>query len=82
MTAGRDNGVQALRLAAAVPVIVFHCHALTPNWAYVPLYRLDPQSNPGLLGVQVFFMLSGFLVTGSHSRSSRRWCAGGAMCAR
>jgi peptidoglycan/LPS O-acetylase OafA/YrhL len=65
VAAGRDNNVQALRLAAAVAVIVFHCFALTDHWTAEPLYRVFPETNLGLLGVQVFFALSGFLVTQS-----------------
>ncbi len=65
VTAGRDNNVQALRIAAATAVIVFHCFALTDQWTAEPLYRLFPEVNLGVVGVQVFFALSGFLVTQS-----------------
>lgn len=65
VVAGRDNNVQAIRVAAAVAVIVFHCFALTDHWGDEPLFRVFPQTNLGLLGVQVFFVLSGLLVTQS-----------------
>ncbi len=62
---GRDNNVKALRYAAALAVIVTHSHALAGDFAGDPLYRLLPQTNLGLLGVQVFFVLSGFLIARS-----------------
>jgi peptidoglycan/LPS O-acetylase OafA/YrhL len=47
---GRLNSVDALRAFAVIPVILFH---LNPTW--LP---------GGYLGVDVFFVLSGFLITG------------------
>ena len=60
--AGRDNNVLALRYAAAGSVILFHCYALTGRWFDEPLYASFPPQNLGALGVEVFFVLSGFLV--------------------
>lgn len=71
LTAGRDNNVLAIRYAAAAIVILFHCYALTDRWDDEPLYAAFPPMNLGALGVQVFFVLSGFLVTQSWlARSS------------
>lgn len=64
-TAGRDNNVLAIRFAAAAIVILFHCYALTDRWLEEPLYAAFAPMNLGVLGVQVFFVLSGFLVTQS-----------------
>ncbi|CAG1002152.1 hypothetical protein BURK1_02944 [Burkholderiales bacterium] len=64
-TAGRGNNVLAIRYAAAASVILFHCYALTGRWLDEPLYAAFAPMNLGALGVQVFFVLSGFLVTQS-----------------
>ena len=65
VVAGRDNNVRVLRHVAALMVIVFHCYALTAVPDDDPLHRLVPGAALGALGVQVFFALSGFLVTQS-----------------
>ncbi len=62
---GRENNVLAMRYLAAAGVILFHCYALTDHWLDEPLYRIAPPLNAGALGVQVFFVLSGVLVTRS-----------------
>ncbi|MEP6679645.1 MAG: acyltransferase family protein, partial [Betaproteobacteria bacterium] len=64
-TGGRDNNVQLLRFLAATAVILFHCYALTDRWTDEPLWKLAPELNFGALGVKLFFVLSGFLVTQS-----------------
>ena len=70
-TPGRDNNTQLLRFLAATAVIVFHCYALTDNWTDEPVYRLTRDTNLGSLGVECFFVLSGFLVTQSWLTRSR-----------
>jgi peptidoglycan/LPS O-acetylase OafA/YrhL len=65
---GRVNNVRVLRHVAAAMVIVFHSFALTAQPDLDPLHRVVPGATLGTLGVQVFFVLSGFLVTQS-------WCA-------
>ena len=40
LTAGRDNNLQLLRLAAAAAVLLFHCYALTDHWTDEPLWHL------------------------------------------
>lgn len=64
-TAGRDNNVLALRYVAAACVILFHGYALTDRWTDEPLWAAFAPLNLGALGVHVFFVLSGFLVTQS-----------------
>ena len=64
-TPGRSNNMQLLRMAAATAVLLFHCYALTDHWTEEPLWRSAPPLNLGALGVQVFFVVSGFLVTQS-----------------
>jgi peptidoglycan/LPS O-acetylase OafA/YrhL len=62
------NNTKILRLVGAIFVILFHSFALTGNLVSEPLYKLLPSTNFGLLGVQIFFVLSGFLVTQSWVR--------------
>ena len=62
---GRDNNFQPIRLAAAAFVVLFHCYALTGRWTSEPLWQHAPELNFGALGVKIFFVISGFLVTQS-----------------
>jgi peptidoglycan/LPS O-acetylase OafA/YrhL len=65
LTGGHDNNFQLLRLLAALAVVLFHCYALTGRWTDEPLWRLAHDQNLGALGVEIFFVVSGFLVTQS-----------------
>ena len=62
---GRDNNFQLVRFAAAAFVVLFHSFALTGRWTQEPLWRIMPETNFGALGVKIFFVVSGFLVTQS-----------------
>jgi peptidoglycan/LPS O-acetylase OafA/YrhL len=62
---GRDNNFQLIRLLAASFVVLFHSYALTSRWTHEPLWQLAPELNFGALGVKIFFVISGFLVTQS-----------------
>lgn len=64
-TGGHDNNFQLLRFLAASAVVLFHCYALTNHWTDEPLWKLAPDLNLGVLSVEVFFVISGFLVTQS-----------------
>ncbi|MEO5701207.1 MAG: acyltransferase [Casimicrobiaceae bacterium] len=73
LTTSRANNFQLLRLLAATSVFVFHCYALTDKWFEEPLFRLVHDLNLGALGVQVFFVISGFLVTKSWVERRHFW---------
>ena len=62
---GRHNNFQLIRLAAAAFVVLFHSFALTGRWTQEPLWRVAPELNFGALGVKIFFVISGVLVTQS-----------------
>jgi peptidoglycan/LPS O-acetylase OafA/YrhL len=64
---GRRNNFQLLRFCAASAVVFFHCFALTNRWTDEPVWRVFHDWNFGTIGVEVFFVISGFLVTKS-------WC--------
>src|SRR5208283_3958352 len=72
-TSGRKNNLDVIRLAAALMVIFSHSFGLAINWVpKVPFYKgidnglgfLD--NNFALLGLQIFFIVSGFLITKSY----------------
>jgi peptidoglycan/LPS O-acetylase OafA/YrhL len=68
---GRANNFQLLRFLAASMVVFFHCFALTDHWTEEPLWRMTRDWNFGALGVQIFFVISGFLVTQSWQQRGR-----------
>lgn len=70
-TQSRDNNTKLLRHAAALAVVAFHSFALTNHFVQEPLWRVFPETNLGLLGVQIFFVLSGFLITQSWMANPR-----------
>ncbi|HZP13271.1 MAG TPA: acyltransferase [Nevskiaceae bacterium] len=72
---GRDNNFNLLRLVAACMVIYAHAHTIAqgfvdgiPNWSGDALYDLTGMDS-GRIAVQVFFIMSGFLVAQSVTRS-------------
>lgn len=64
-THGRDNNIQLLRVAAAAAVMLFHSYAFTGHMGDDPLFRATGTTNFSVIGVECFFVLSGFLVTRS-----------------
>lgn len=78
LTSGRQNNFDLIRLMAAMMVLFSHAFALTQGLAHGldPLNRLTHGSlNFGSLGVTIFFVISGFLITGSydHTRNLGRF---------
>ena len=66
---GRDNILQ-LRLLAALLVVLGHSFVLVGQDAVTsePLHRLLPRTYSHLVGVTIFFTISGFLITLSYQR--------------
>lgn len=67
-TGHRHNNFDALRLAAAVMVVAGHAYVLSGREALEPLVRYTALGGLGELGVSIFFVISGFLVTASWRR--------------
>ncbi|MCB1589727.1 MAG: acyltransferase [Xanthomonadales bacterium] len=72
---GRDNFAW-IRLIAAAAVIYGHSYALAATGLHDPIARMGwgPGVYSGSLAVDVFFVISGFLVTASYTRR-RQWTA-------
>jgi peptidoglycan/LPS O-acetylase OafA/YrhL len=64
LAGGRDNNFNLLRIVAAALVIVSHSFALVLGPDAEPL-RSRLGTTPGSIGVEIFFVTSGFLVTSS-----------------
>src|SRR3954466_1141888 len=66
----RDNNFDTMRLVAALCVVISHSFPLSYGAAAAqPLFLLSHgQTDLGTLSVYVFFVLSGFLITGSFER--------------
>ncbi len=73
--ASADNNLNALRLLAALAVLLSHCFPLTSGSDRTePLYIASHgQTTAGHLAVIAFFAISGFLIAQSYVCSSSRW---------
>ena len=70
LAVGRVNNFNLLRLLAASIVLFFHCFALTGNKiSELPVPTNIGFMDLGLLGVTIFFAISGFLIAQSVTRS-------------
>ena len=67
-TGHRANNFDFLRIAAALMVLVGHAYVLSGREALEPAARHTGLDGLGALGVSIFFVISGFLVTGSYDR--------------
>lgn len=67
-TGHRHNNFDALRIAAALMVLFGHAYVLTGREALEPAIRLTGRSF-GEIGVSIFFVISGFLVSASWRRT-------------
>jgi peptidoglycan/LPS O-acetylase OafA/YrhL len=70
---GRDNNLDIVRFVAASLVLVSHSFPLTGRGSEEPLTRLTHFSTMGTVSVNVFFVLSGFLITQSFVRQASAW---------
>jgi peptidoglycan/LPS O-acetylase OafA/YrhL len=64
-TQGRDNNFNLIRIIAALAVLVSHSFALAIGTGDAEPLRKVIGMTPGTIAVDVFFITSGFLVTGS-----------------
>ena len=65
---GRDNNFNLLRCLAATAVLASHSFALSTGSANSEPLRQTLGTTPGIIAVDVFFLTSGFLVSGSLVR--------------
>lgn len=62
---GRDNNYNLMRFLAASMVIYFHGFSLSGHRGGDPLFKLTGYTDMGICAVNIFFAVSGFLVTKS-----------------
>ncbi|RZJ81729.1 MAG: acyltransferase, partial [Chryseobacterium sp.] len=68
LAVGRDNNLNLIRFLAASLVIFSHSYWLTGHLQDEPLQKLCGMETFGSLGVDIFFSISGFLITKSLVR--------------
>ncbi|MDM0044173.1 acyltransferase [Variovorax dokdonensis] len=70
---GRSNNLNLLRLIAAWIVLASHSFVLATGDIHAEPWQTVLGTTPGGIAVDVFFVISGFLVTGSLLRSKSIW---------
>jgi peptidoglycan/LPS O-acetylase OafA/YrhL len=68
-TGHRRNNFDFLRIVAALMVLFGHSYVLSGRGALEPLARYSGLDGFGAVGVSIFFVISGFLVTASYDRT-------------
>lgn len=66
---GRDNNLSLLRIIAAAAVLVSHSFVLSTGSSDAEPLRIWLSMTPGSIAVDVFFVVSGYLVTASITKS-------------
>ncbi len=66
----KTNGFDILRLLAACLVLFSHCFPLSGHKSSEPFIGSTPYGTFGELAVDMFFVISGYLVTGSYLRGN------------
>jgi len=80
---GRENNYHILRLIGALLVIVGHSYYLTASSGQEPLKQLTGYKHFGKVGEQMFFVISGYLVTkGKGCEQSSAECPSAACVLR
>ncbi len=70
---GRDNNLNLLRMAAATMVLVSHSFALTTGPKGYEPWRETYGTTPGAVAVEIFFIVSGMLLTFSLLQRRSTW---------
>ncbi len=70
LTRGHHNNLPLIRMVAALMVLVSHSFALSTGLVSAEPWRITHGHTPGTIAVEVFFVISGVLLT--HSLTTRR----------
>lgn len=67
------NSLQVLRGVAACVVAFYHSHLIIAQPDYIGVEVFGPVATRGWLGVNIFFVLSGFIILFAHQRDIGNW---------
>jgi peptidoglycan/LPS O-acetylase OafA/YrhL len=70
---GRDNNLNLMRMVAASLVLMSHSYVLSSGATASEPWNATLGMSPGSLAVDIFFVISGFLVTASLLKSRSVW---------